>query len=194
MCAVVILSVLGLRALASAGDAQVADLLFGKVKEQLSSSDQAAIVRQLGFAVGEDGTTLLDPVCGLPVSFETTVEDLNRDGIPEIFVVGGNSCLSGATGSSVSLFIRDESGHYQAHLGFPAAVYEVLDSMNDGFPDLKFGGRGFCRGVWRWNGKDYEHLRNEPDEPGGCDYIDKSFHDRGHLISELSSLGQRRTS
>jgi hypothetical protein len=28
--------------------------------------------------------------------------------------------------------------------------------------------------VWRWNGKDYEHLRNDPDEPGGCDYVDKA--------------------
>ena len=175
-----------------ASDPQVADQLFGKVKDQLSSSEQTEIVHQLGFTISEDGQTLLDPVCGLPASFKTTVEDLNRDGIPEIFVVGGNTCYSGGDGSSVSLFIRDESGHYQAYLGFPAAVYEMVDSMNAGFPDLKFGGRGFCRGVWRWTGKDYEHLRNEPEEPGGCDYVDKSFDERGHQLSELPSLGQRR--
>jgi hypothetical protein len=31
------------------------------------------MAHQLGFRVGEDGKTLLDPVCGLPMSFETTV-------------------------------------------------------------------------------------------------------------------------
>jgi hypothetical protein len=169
----VILALLAFGASTYASDGQVADLLFGKVKDQPSSSEQADIAHQLDFTIAEDGKTLLDPVCGLPVSFDTTVEDLNHDGTPEVFVVGGNSCLSGMTAKSVWLFIKDESGDYQQKLGFPAAVYEVLNSRNAGFPDLKFGGPGFCRGVWRWDGKDYQHLRNDPDEPGGCDYVNK---------------------
>jgi hypothetical protein len=169
----VILSVVGISSAAYASDAQAADLLFAKVKDRLPRSEQAAMAHQLGFTVGEDGRTLLDPVCGRPISFETTLDDLNHDGTPEVFVVGGNTCLSGMTGLSVWLFVKGESGDYQQKLGFPAAEYEVLDSNNAGFPDLKFGGRGFCRGVWRWNGKDYDPLRNEPDEPGGCDYVNK---------------------
>jgi hypothetical protein len=168
-----LLSLLGTSRVAQAGDLQAADLLFEKVKDRLPRSEQAAMAHQLGFRVGEDGKTLLDPVCGLPMSFETTVEDLNHDGTPEVFVVGGNTCISGITGLSVWLFVKDEFGDYQQKLGFPAAVYEVLDTQNAGFPDLKFGGRGFCRGVWRWNGKDYDPLRNEPDEPGGCEYVNK---------------------
>jgi hypothetical protein len=173
MRVMVILSVLGLGTFAYAGDARVAGLLFGKFTDELPGSAQAEMARQLGLTVGENGKTLLEPVCGLPLSFETTIEDLNHDGTPEVFVVGGNLCLSGGTESSVWLFIKDETGSYRQKLGFPAAVYEVLESTNAGFPDLKFGGPGFCRGVWRWNGNDYEHLRNEPDEPGGCDNVDK---------------------
>jgi hypothetical protein len=173
MRVIVILSLLGFGTLVYAGDAEVADLLFGNLKDQLARGEQVEIARQSGFIAGEAGKTLLEPVCGLPVSFETSVVDLNHDGTLEVFVVAGNTCLSGATGSSVWLFIKDEAGVYLAHLGFPAGAYEALDSQNAGFSDLKFGGPGFCRAVWRWNGKDYEHLRDEPDEPGGCDYVHK---------------------
>ena len=173
MWVTVILGILTLATLADAGDTQAPDLLFEQFEDRLSRSEQAEIVRLLDLKVSVDGKTLLEPVCGQPASFQARVEDLNRDGTPEIFIVGGNTCLSGGTGSSVWLFIKDESGHYRQKLGFPAAGYEVLNSTNAGMPDLKFGGPGFCRGVWRWNGSEYVHFKNEPDEPGGCDAVDR---------------------
>jgi hypothetical protein len=67
---IVVLGLLGAGAMVYASDAQVADQLFGKVKDQLSSSEQTEIVRQLGFTISKNGQTLLDPVCGLPASFK----------------------------------------------------------------------------------------------------------------------------
>jgi hypothetical protein len=110
-------------------------------------------VRQLEFSISRDGKTLLDTVCALPISHETTLEDLNRDGIPEVFVVGGNLCLSGGDASSVWLFIRNEAGAYQTHLGFPAAAYEMLDSMNAGFPDLNLVAEASVAGCGVGTGK-----------------------------------------
>jgi hypothetical protein len=64
---IVVLGLLGAGAMVYASDAQVADQLFGKVKDQLSGSEHT---RQLGFTISEDGQTLLEPVCGLPASFK----------------------------------------------------------------------------------------------------------------------------
>ena len=69
--------------------------------------------------------------------------------------------MSGYTGSSIWLFIRTPDGTYTPHLGFPAASYEILPEARGGFPDLKFGGPGFCQAVWRWDGADYRFLRKE---------------------------------
>ena len=37
-------------------------------------SEHVEIARQSGFIAGEDGKILLEPVCGLPVSLETSVD------------------------------------------------------------------------------------------------------------------------
>jgi len=131
--------------------------------------ERVDISNQLGLKVGEDGKTLVESVCGQSFFFEMEIVDLNHDGKLEVFVLGGNTCLSGLAGSSVWLFVKDESGKYNANLGFPAGGYNVLDSLNAGFPDLRFGGPGFCEPVWRWNGKTYEYFRSIATAEGGCD-------------------------
>ena len=59
MRVIVILSLLGFGTLVYAGDAAVADLLFGNFKDQLGTGEQVEIARQSGFIAGEDGKTLL---------------------------------------------------------------------------------------------------------------------------------------
>ncbi len=62
-------------------------------------------------------------------------------------------------------------GKYKINLGFPAGAYESLETENLGYPYLKFGGPGFCSAVWRWNGKAYDFLQNQEEEPGGCEGV-----------------------
>ncbi len=150
--------------------ASCVDLLFGG-SGALSASDRRDIAAHLAFKTAADGKGLVDTVCEQSASAQVEASDLNGDDNPEVFVLGGNTCLSGAAGSSVWLFVKDASGKYQSNLGFPAGAYEALTSKNLGYPDLKFGGPGFCSAVWRWDGKAYAFLRNQPEEPGGCDDV-----------------------
>ena len=152
-------------------DAKCATAVFSDSGEALSAADKQEIASQLPFKVAPDGKSLVDSVCEQGAQLELTTPDLNADGNVEVFVLGGNSCLSGFTGSSVWLFIKDASGKYKGDLGFPAGAYESLKTKNLGYPDLMFGGPGFCHAVWRWNGKAYDFLRNQAEQPGGCEGV-----------------------
>ncbi|HET6490440.1 MAG TPA: hypothetical protein VFG28_11850 [Syntrophales bacterium] len=55
------------------------------------------------------------------------------------------------------------------NFGFPGMDYTKMKTGNKGYPDLMIGGPGFCHPVWRWNGKAYQHFRNQPEVKGGCD-------------------------
>ena len=136
----------------------------------ISEDDQIAIVEQLGYTVSADGASLEVMDCGAIDATEEEI-DLNEDGTPEVFVMGGNTCTSGMAGSSIALFIQDAEGNYRPHLSFPAGGWKKLETSNQGFPDLQIGGPGFCEGVWRWDGTTYQHHRNEATEPGGCDEV-----------------------
>lgn len=152
---------------ARAADAGAA-LLFAKTPGKLSPAEQAEIYGKLGLKVGEGGKTLVDEACGQEVSSEVQIKDLNGDGVDEVLITYGNSCMSGMAGSSVVLFIKDKTGHYQSQLGFPGVIAEVRPAKAGGYPDLLIGGPGFCFPVWHWDGKAYVHLRDEPQEKGGC--------------------------
>jgi hypothetical protein len=49
--------------------------------------------------------------------------------------------------------------------------YRHPSDKHPGFPDLQFGGMGWCEAVWRWDGQTYRHLKNVPTQPGGCDRL-----------------------
>lgn len=144
-------------------------LLFGSESHGLSVAEQRIIFETLDLVLAEDGEQFLDRGCLTPASAGVEYLDLNHDGTPEVLVTFGNSCVSGITGSSAMLFVKQDGG-YEANLGFPAASVTPLNSGNLDYDDLLIGGRGFCFPVWRWNGRKYDHLRNEPQEPGGCDH------------------------
>ena len=147
-------------------------LLFGPDAHGLSEDDQVAIYRHLGLTRSADGDTLL--VMGGedagPAHFSVQPEDLDADGRIEVFILGGNTFLSGESGSSVWLFTRSApDGGWQMNLGIPAASYRVLARRVHGYPDLRFPGAGACDAVWRWDGNTYEHHEDVATGPGGCD-------------------------
>lgn len=146
-------------------------LLFAPVHDRLPEADQQAIYAMTGLTQAADGAELQiadAPEAG-PVMMTATLQDLNGDGQAEVFLVGGNLYLSGATGSSVWLYLRNGAGgDWQMNLGFPAAGYTVLPEGNAGFPDLQFGGMGWCEAVWRWDGTAYRYYRDVPTAPDGC--------------------------
>jgi hypothetical protein len=152
-----------------AADQEGVALLFAKNPGKLSETERLEIYKKLGLKVGADGKTLVDDSCGQEVSSEVDIRDLNGDGVDEVLITYGNTCLSGMAGSSVVLFIKEKSGHYKSELGFSGVIAEERKAKSPGYPDLLIGGPGFCFPVWHWNGKAYVHLRDEPQSTGGCD-------------------------
>ena len=102
---------------------------------------------------------------------DVTAKDLNGDGQAEVILLGGNTCTSGGNGSSLWLLTKSADGAWQTHLGFTAGAYTLLAEKSQGFPDIRVGGMGWCEGVWRWDGKTYQHLKNVATQPGGCDHL-----------------------
>ena len=148
-----------------------AKLLFAQDAGGLGEADQAAIYALLDLAVAPDGKSFVDRTCTQPASTDVQFSDWNADGKKEVLVTFGNTCTSGMAGSSVALFVRDASGRYQPHLGFPGMLVEVLPAKNAGYPELLIGGPGFCFSAWKWDGKAYVHARNVPQMDGGCDGV-----------------------
>jgi hypothetical protein len=155
----------------SAAAADGASILFAKGAGKLSAVQQREIFAALGLAVSSDGSGLVDGVCGERAGTTVEFRDMNGDGKDEVLVLYGNTCLSGMAGSSVALFVPDAAGKYHMQLGFPGIAADPKPEKSKGYPDLVIGGPGFCFPVWRWNGKAYAFLKNEPQEPGGCDEV-----------------------
>lgn len=96
-----------------------------------------------------------EPTCNEAVAFDTEVIDLNKDGVPEVFTNYYGSCLGGAAGVQVDLYIKNKAGKWISQFGFPG-TYAILKSTNKGYPDIEIGGPGNCFPVWRWSGTHYE--------------------------------------
>lgn len=145
------------------------EILFADDATHLSAADKRAIAAliEATFPLSTDGLRFEHPDCGdvVPV---TDVVDLNSDDDYEVFVSWGNACTSGMTGRSLSLFIADASGDYHQSLGFPALGWTVLESREESWPDLSFGGPGFCHAVWTWHENGYEFKCNLAETEGGC--------------------------
>lgn len=144
-------------------------LLFAPDETRLNRNQQQRVVDAFAsmFPLSADGTRFTDSNCG-DVDPEATPVDLNDDGVFEVFIQWGNTCTSGFTGRSLSLFVRDESGNYRPQLGFPALGWWVSPIGEPKWPDLRFGGPGFCRPVWTWRDNLYQFKCSIPEEAGGC--------------------------
>lgn len=142
-------------------------LLFSDAAGTLSVAEREEIADWFRPIASPDGTRLLDATCAQPMSSTVELRDLNGDGNLEVLIDWGNTCTSGSAGTSVTVFVKAADGHYRANLGFPGMIAEVRPTVS-GFADLLVGGPGFCFGLWRWNGIEYAHVRNESQTPGGC--------------------------
>lgn len=145
-------------------------LLFDPADTSISRDDQSAIfdIFESWVPLSADGRRFEDPLCG-DMAPSTEVVDLNVDGEVEVFLYWGNTCSSGMTGRRLALFVKDAQGEFHNHFGFPAASWTALENRVDGWPDLEFGGPGFCFGVWSWNGSQYEFKCNRPQMERGCE-------------------------
>ena len=135
----------------SHGDFQpLAAALFAAVPPAaLSQTDRAEISALTPLALHNGVVVSSLPGCETAMHPEVILEDLNGDGGPEVFVVAGNACTSGMTGSSVWLFAKRLDGRWGQRLDVMAAAYRVLPTTTQGWHDLAVGGRGLCQGVWR---------------------------------------------
>jgi|WetSurMetagenome_2_1015567.scaffolds.fasta_scaffold14693_8 hypothetical protein len=149
------------------------EILFKGTSSKLSNREKSQIYNKLGLRLSKDKKAVIDSVCGQDASPTVKIEDLNGDGAEEVFVIWGNTCTSGQAGQSISLFIKSANGAYVDNFGFPGIDYEKMKTGNKGYPDLMIGGPGFCHPVWRWNGRQYQHFRNQPEVKGGCDGVHK---------------------
>lgn len=146
---------------------KVANLLFKNVKTILTITEKNQLATALGFVLSNDKEQpfALDADSkDYPFGATVLPVDMNKDGKEEIFVHFGNSYTSGNTGASIALFIKNSSGVYQNHLGFPGTIPDALVTINQGYPDLLIGGPGFEYPVLRWNGKTYAHHRVVKDD------------------------------
>lgn len=143
-----------------------ASLLFQNVKTKLTPAEKNHIYKQLGFLLSKDKKQFIPDAEAADFPFAAFVypTDLNKDGKEEIFVSFGNSYTSGHTGQSIALFIKDATGKYKMHFGFPGMVPYAMAAAANKYPDLIVGGPGFTFPVYRWNGKAYTLNRNISDQ------------------------------
>lgn len=143
--------------------------LFGDDEIPLSPTDKAAVFAAVEslFPLSGDRMRFEDPNCG-DIAPGVEITDLNGDGSAEVFVQWGNACTSGMTGRSLTLLTKDAGGQYQQQFGFPALGWIALETDSQDWPDLRFGGPGFCHPVWTWQSGNYMFKCNLPEEPGGC--------------------------
>lgn len=160
-----------LAACAKAPDPPGPALLFAGGQSDFSAAERLEVFNALYLNLTPDGKGFVDQVCGQPADAVVEFRDMNHDGKQEALVLFGNGCTSGHTERSMLLFTHGADGHLQSHFGFPAASADPMPDSNLGYPDLLVGGPGFCFGVWRWDGKTYNYLRDDPQMPGGCDHI-----------------------
>jgi hypothetical protein len=87
--------------------------------------------------------------------------DLNGDGRPEAVVTEGGAICYGMTGTHFWLLSKQASGSWK-RIHEETAMPDFLATTGvAGWPDIQFGGPGFCFAVYRWNGKAYALNRFE---------------------------------
>lgn len=134
-----------------------ASLLFAGIKTKLNKQQQNDVFALLGFQCTPDNKQFYEKDGeDFPFSASIYPTDLNGDGREELFVLYGNTFVSGNTGSSIILLMPDVTGKYRANLGFPGLLPDVIQTKKgSNYPDLLIGMPGNKIPVWQWNGKEY---------------------------------------
>ena len=137
-------------------------------------ADQISIYRELELKLAKDSKqftfTPLDGACP-PAPYKVETPDLNKDGVPEVVVAGGDDCSWGVMGQSVFIFVKS-SGRYRKNFGEACGEWHALPERSKGYSDLSVYKYGHCDEVLRWNGEKYAHFKYVPGFKGGCDLLD----------------------
>lgn len=160
----------------SSNDKKAIQLLFNNKAPFLSSSEKLKILSSLNLSLSTNQKKLIikdGDVVFEDIDYTVIIDDLNKDGVPEIVIYYGNSIYSGMVGQTLVIFIKNQNGEYIKNFDVGSITYEKLKSSSHGFADLKLGGPGFCRGIWRFDGQQYSHLCNIEDMKGGCEFHGK---------------------
>lgn len=144
----------------------------------LSDADLKEVLAALGMAYvvkDQDTRGFVTDKCRTPFRLRGTYGNGHEEDHSELWIQGGDACTSGSVGQSIWSFARDDAGHLRVSLGVPATKAIVVtdgDNSPEDNPrnDIRLSGNGFCESVWRWDGKQYQRLRNEAIQPGGCDH------------------------
>lgn len=126
-----------------------------------AGNEAAAIAEATNGQLKSTKGQYFDKECNQATDYEAEVVDLNADGQPEVFTQIFGTCLGGAAGVLMNLYIKGADGRWHPQFGFPG-MYQVLATRNKGYPDIEIGGPGSCFPVWRWNGKAYAPFKKCP--------------------------------
>lgn len=138
---------------------------------ELSAADLKDVLAAIGatYVVKDQDTWgFVTDKCHTPFKLSASSPEGENDSHDSLWITGGSECTSGNTGQSMWLFLRGEDGHLRANLGVPASKATATSDLNNGHYDLRLSGNGFCEAVWRWDGSQYQHLKNIATQPGGC--------------------------
>jgi hypothetical protein len=140
----------------------LAGALFASVPSgSLSGADRTAIATLTPLALRDGVVVSTVRGCNTAMHPRVALEDLNGDGVPEVFILAGNTCTSGMTGKSVWLYAKRRDGRWARLLDAGAAGYRILPSATSGWRDIALGGRGFCEGLWRLRPQgEYDYARS----------------------------------
>lgn len=84
--------------------------------------------------------------------------DVNGDEIPEAMVFAETGSCYGRSGWPYS-FLTKKDGYWQEISGHNGEITFLKTKGTDGYPDILYGGPGFCFGVGRYDGVSYEYHR-----------------------------------
>ncbi len=122
---------------------------------RLTSDNSQVVAQATNGVLKSTKGKFFEASCNEEIAFDTEVIDLNKDGTPEVFTNYYGTCIGGAAGVQVDLYIKNNAGKWIAQFGFPG-TYSILKTRNKGYPDIEIGGPGSCFPIWRWNGAQYD--------------------------------------
>jgi hypothetical protein len=139
-----------------------AKVIFKNVKSKTTEAEKNFIYQKLQVKLTKDKKSFT--LEGQPVDVQVFPVDLNSDGVEEVFVTLASGFLFGNTGQTVLLFMKDKAGKFQQQTEIAGGIAMILNTKNQGYPDIAVGGPGFEHPSFRWNGKDYRYHKAVKDE------------------------------
>jgi hypothetical protein len=97
--------------------------------------------------------------------------DVNGDGRLEAVIIEGSLACYGMAGVGFSIVSKQADGSWKSILANNGRVHFLKTKGADGWPDAQIVGPGFCHGVWRWGGNEYEYKCSKEEGPGGCSWL-----------------------